>query len=344
MQLERDEDGERIVGGEVVMVSSLPSASGRVKTDGLEVLEAFQLPSLGMHMIRVAVPEGTPAEDVMKKLLRIDPHGLVTFNHVYAPASGAATMSAETAPAQRGAPMRGSIGLVDAGVDAKHPMLRGVTVTVRSFGASAEPVAHGTAVASRIATCAPGANIMVANVFTRMTDGQEIASADAIARGLDWLAQMKVPVVNLSLTGPKNSVLEAISAKLTAKGYILVAAVGNEGPRAPPQYPAAYGGVVGVTAVDAQDHVYRYANQGDAVDFAASGVDAHVATPTGTSEVASGTSYAAPVVAVALARKLDRPDALKAKAALQDLERKAVDLGAPGRDPVFGYGLIEASP
>jgi hypothetical protein len=89
-RLDRDEDGERIVGGEVVMVSSLSSASGRVKADDLEVLEAFQLPSLDMQMIRVAVPDGTPAEDVMKRLRRIDPNAVVTFNHVYAPAAGAA--------------------------------------------------------------------------------------------------------------------------------------------------------------------------------------------------------------------------------------------------------------
>ena len=92
---------------------------------------------------------------------------------------------------------------------------------------------------------------------------------------------MKIPVINLSLSGPANPLLEAMAAHVSAKGHILVAAVGNEGPHAAPQFPAAYENVVGVTAVDQQDRVYLYANQGDYVDFAASGVDTSVAKSSG---------------------------------------------------------------
>lgn len=341
VRLEHDDDGGRIVGGEVVMVSALPSAVEKVSAAGLTVIESVELTSVGLRLVRVALPKDLSVQQVVNKLQRIDARAIVTLNHVYTPAAGSRVQLAAKDLMPSGAPMHGSIGLVDAGVDARHPMLRAVTVTTRNFGsASRKPEPHGTAVASRIAATAPGANIVVANVFAEMSDGQEIASADAIARGLDWLAQANVAVINLSLTGPRNPILEAIAAKLTARGHILVAAVGNEGPQAPPQYPAAYAQVVGVTAVDAQAHVYRYANQGDYVDFAAPGVDTRVAVPAGASEVASGTSYAAPIVAVALARRLDRPNPAKAKAALAKLEHEAVDLGIPGRDPIYGFGLV----
>jgi hypothetical protein len=46
------------------------------------------------------------------------------------------------------------------------------------------------------------------------------------------------------------------------------------------------------------------------------------------------------VIAAKLARSVDVPDVAKAKAALKALAAEARDLGAPGRDPVFGHGLI----
>lgn len=215
-------------------------------------------------------------------------------------------------------------------------------MNTRSFDpvANARAETHGTAVASLIAGVAPGATVFAANVFTLSADGREIATADAIVRGLDWLANMRVAVINLSLTGPANPVLEAMIGRLNAAGHILVAAVGNEGPRGAPQFPAAYDKVVGVTAVDEKNNVYLYANHGEYVDFAAHGVDLRVADPHGSVNTVSGTSYAAPVVAAKLAASLEAPNVALAAKAVEALAAEARDLGAPGRDPVFGYGLI----
>jgi subtilisin family serine protease len=239
-------------------------------------------------------------------------------------------------------PVKAKVGLVDAGIDAKHPMLKQVVVNTRSFDplTNARGDSHGTAVASLIAGVSPGATVFAANVFTTSADGQEIATADAIVRGLDWLASMHVAVINLSLTGPANPILEAMIGRLNAAGHVLVAAVGNEGPRGAPQFPAAYDKVVGVTAVDGKNRVYLYANQGEYVDFAAHGVDLRVADPRGTVNTVSGTSYAAPVVAARLAAYLEVPDVALAAKAVEALAAEARDLGAPGRDPVFGHGLI----
>lgn len=342
-EISENDDGDLVRSGEVVHVSSHADISTMVARRGLRIIEIFQLPSMGMKGLRIAVPNARSGHSVLDELRRVDPRGISTFNHIYSPARGGATIAGVSSLAPQTLAKRAHIriGLVDAGVDSMHEMLRDVKISAQTFGAAkSTPENHGTAVASRIAEAAPGAHIIVANVFTMMENGKEIASADAIVQALDWLSQMKIPVINLSLSGPANPLLEAMAAHVSAKGHILVAAVGNEGPHAAPQFPAAYENVVGVTAVDKQDRVYLYANQGDYVDFAAGGVDTTVANSSGDVEKVSGTSYAAPVVAVALARRIDRPDVALAQSASQFLAKSARDLGQPGRDPIFGYGLV----
>ncbi|MBP6012558.1 MAG: S8 family serine peptidase [Alphaproteobacteria bacterium] len=340
----RNERGERVREGEVVLVTSVADVAKIVGNSGLRVIEDIKLTALGLRVVRVAVPGDGSAGEVMKTLHELDPSAQVTYNHLYEPARGPALPPAALNPAPRAKPaarVNDKIGLIDAGVDGTHPLLSQVTVTSRAFGARVQEIdKHGTAVASRLAEAAPGATIVAANVFTLTGDGKELASADAIARGLDWLAQLEVPVINLSLTGPANPILEAVAERLIARGHVLVAAVGNEGPRGAPQYPAAYHKVVGVTAVDGRQRVYIYANQGDYVDFAATGVDTLAANDTGKVERVSGTSYAAPIVAAALARLVSKPDPQLAQDAVNALQAQAQDVGAPGRDPVYGYGVI----
>ncbi|MBL8781008.1 MAG: S8 family serine peptidase [Alphaproteobacteria bacterium] len=339
----RNERGDRIRSGEVIFMSMRRDGAARVRDAGLRVIEEQRLNAIHARMMRIAVPEGRSEEDVIASLHSIDPKGTATFNHIYEPAGRPALPVVLTAAKiVRVKPTKAKIGLVDAGVAADHQMLAQVKITQRQFGEGSKSSAqHGTAVASRLATAAPGANIVAANVFTEMRDGQEIASAYAIARALDWLSRQKVAVINLSLAGPANPVLEEIAKRMVDSGHVLVAAVGNEGPRGAAQYPAAYDKVIGVTAVDSGNRVYIYANQGDAVDFAAMGVDAPAATATASVENVSGTSYAAPIVAAAFARRLLKPNPKQALAVFKALRRQARDLGAPGRDPVYGHGLID---
>jgi subtilisin family serine protease len=135
--------------------------------------------------------------------------------------------------------------------------------------------------------------------------------------------------------GPRNRVIEALVAQLAARGFIIVAAVGNDGPAARPLYPAAYPGVIGVTAVDARGRVLVEAGRGPQVDFAALGV-----VGSGRNML-RGTSYAAPIVAGALAQRLREPDAQFANVVLDAVRASARDLGARGRDNIYGDGLIE---
>jgi subtilisin family serine protease len=134
--------------------------------------------------------------------------------------------------------------------------------------------------------------------------------------------------------------LEQVVKMVVARGHLLVAAVGNDGPAAKPLYPASYPGVVGVTAVDAKRHVLIEASRGRQVSFAAPGADMVAAAPAGTFAVVRGTSYAAPIVAGLLAGFETEPNVQNAATALERLKQQAVDLGKPGVDPVFGFGLV----
>lgn len=116
---------------------------------------------------------------------------------------------------------------------------------------------HGTAVAglligasdSRVPGLLPGAELIAVDAFQRFGKSADIASIYDLVRALDLLVQRDVKVVNMSLTGPANAVLETSVKTAADRGMILVAAAGNDGPNAKPVYPAAYDDVIAVTAV-----------------------------------------------------------------------------------------------
>lgn len=143
----------------------------------------------------------------------------------------------------------------------------------------------------------------------------------------------------MSLSGPDNAVL-AKAIELTAGKKIgLVAAAGNDGPKAKAVFPAAYDKVIAVTAVDLEKRPYRRANRGDYIDLAAPGVGVWAAASVAGARPKSGTSFAVPFVtaAMALARS-QAPEADVQKLLMSQAE----DLGETGKDDVFGYGLLNA--
>jgi subtilisin family serine protease len=183
----------------------------------------------------------------------------------------------------------------------------------------------------------PHLDLYVADVYCGAPSG---GSTAAVIYGLGWLVQENVPVINVSLVGPPNALLQRVVELMSTRGYLIVAAVGNDGPSAPPLYPAAYPGVVAVTGVDRRDKVLIEAGRGKFVAFAAPGADIEAASlPSGYSPV-RGTSFAAPIVASRLALLLEHPDPGAAERAVNELAASAVDLGSPGRDPVYGNGCV----
>jgi minor extracellular protease Epr len=252
-----------------------------------------------------------------------------------------------------------SIGMVDARVDLEHAVFAGLhepqrRIISRSFVEDAlqQPVQHGTAVAAlwlgrhkgrgganSLEPLLPGATLYSAAVFHAGGQQPEGASAMRVLEALDWLSQqVDVKVINLSLAGPPNRLLEQTVDALQQRHIAVVAAVGNEGPHAPARYPAAYEGVLGVAAVDRSGTVFRWSNQGKHVDYSALGVDLPTAAQGQPLAPMSGTSLAAPVVSAMLACAVGSHGGLEA--ALAALDTQLLDLGEPGPDPVYGKGLL----
>ncbi len=131
--------------------------------------------------------------------------------------------------------------------------------------------------------------------------------------------------------------------RASGRGLALVAAAGNGGAAARPAYPAAHPLVLAVTAVDKSLAPYDFANQGEYIDFAAPGVALWTARKSGGGQQ-SGTSFAAPFITAAVAIHLSSGVKPESRTLRKALRRFTKDLGAPGRDTVFGWGLVRIRP
>lgn len=339
---EFDRRGFPVRRGEVVALNLAPAALGEAQSRGFRLITDEQLPELGGRVVRLGAPEGMNARDALDQIRQIDPKGVFDYVHYYGlhyrPSGGvSATESATHSGNMPRKKDKLTIGMIDTGV-VSHPALKGSSIRSKDFAPLGRgvPVNHGTAVAS-ILVSEGSDTLYVANIF-RGHGATPYTSADAIVRALEWMVQNRVPVVNISLAGPRNAVLDALIERTAGKGIAIVAAAGNGGPTAPPAYPAALRPVVAVTAVDRGMRVYRYANQGHYITVAARGVAEPAAQSKGGIGQFSGTSFATPHVAAWMARCMKSEPGAGCAARLR---RAAHDLGAPGYDPVYGYGFVQ---
>ncbi len=345
-----DPRGNLIVRGEILGIGATASGLAAAQEAGFVIRRRNGLAGLDTDIVALAVPQNMSARKALKTIKAIDPGAAYDFNHVYLEAGAVG----EAKPARSNDPMShppGSdraparrVGLIDGGVEPRHAAMRALSLHRHGCNGAAVPSAHGTAVASRLVAgfgeAVPSSTEMslyVANVYCGAPTG---GSTDAVIEALAWLMQEHVPVINVSLVGPANLLLQRAVEWAWARGHLIIAAVGNDGPSAPPRYPAAYPGVVAVTGVDGTGRALIEAGRGRFVAFAAPGADIDAASlPSGYSPV-RGTSFAAPIVASRLALLLERPDRRAAEWAVNELATGAVDLGRPGRDPVYGNGCV----
>jgi hypothetical protein len=339
--IEADPRGDPIRRRELVLVSPSDAALAAAAALGLATLREEAWPELALREVVLGVPAGLDTAQALAQLRAAQPDLQADFNHLYSRSGDVAGAAKPAAAAPRG-PVR--VGLIDGGVDRRHAALRHAGGGSFGCGGAALPSEHGTAVASLLvgrdrgfAGAAAKAELFAADVYCDKPDG---GSAEEVVRALAWMARERVAVVNISLVGPQNRLLEQGVAALVKRGHLLVAAVGNDGPAAPPLYPATYAGVVGVSGVNANRRVLPEAAQGPQVMWSAPGADMAVARHGGGYGIARGTSFAAPLVAGLLAAELREPDVAAAGAAVEKLSVSAVDLGTPGRDPVYGRGLV----
>jgi subtilisin family serine protease len=348
--VDTDPNGEPVIRDEILGLSPADAALAHALSLGFIVDREQIIEGMNIRLVIFRAPHGMSTMKALRTLREADPGGSYEYDHIYsgggALSGGGWTAASSPPPAAGTAQSRVRIGLLDTGVDVTHPVFRESVIHAWGCGNHAVPAAHGTAVASLLIGNGevfhgvhPDAELYAADVYCGRPTG---GAVDALVAAFGWLVQERVPVINVSLVGPRNLMLERVIGSLIAGGYIIVAAVGNDGPAAPPLYPASYQNVVGVTAVDAHHHVLIEAARGPQVMFASPGADLAAAGSDHTYAAVRGTSFAAPFVAALLAARLAAPNSADAAAAIDALAKTAVDLGPPGRDLTYGFGLVGA--
>jgi len=256
------------------------------------------------------------------------------------------------------------VAVVDSGVAAGHPDLAGRLVAGRDVvEGDASPDdgdGHGTHVAGIVGAAtgngvgvesvAPGAGLMPVRVLG--ADGS--GTTEGVVAGIDWARTHGADVINLSLGSEVlivgavgGDALDAAIRRALAAGIVVVAAAGNSGMPVCEQ-PAAAAGLLCVGAVDKRRERAVFSSFGSGLGMVAPGGSAlpvagedvlSTYPPDGYEELA-GTSQAAPHVAGAAALLVSL--GLRGREAVDRLLATATDLGAPGVDPVYGHGLVNA--
>jgi len=342
---------------EILAIDATPAVLNRARSLGFTVGRTETLRQLDLRITRLRTPANMSPPRALQVLQRRIPDGDFALNHVY-------RIAAEPCPENRcygskligwdrtsGSCGRGvTLGMVDTAVNGQAPALAGQRVANRSFaddGRSSSPT-HGTAggmlsrgsAASEFPGLLPEAELYAADTFIG-TGANLRTNVLLLARGLDWLLERQVSVVNVSLTGPANRLLHVAVNRLHQRKVAVIAAAGNGGPGAPPAFPAAYPEAIAVTAVDNLLRPYRLANRGEYVTVAAPGVRIWTPGPRG-GQYSDGTSFAAPYGTAVAALLRQRQPGLNPAALNEQMRNGARDLGAPGKDPVFGWGLLQS--
>ncbi|WP_428424595.1 S8 family serine peptidase [Pararhizobium sp.] len=350
---------------ELVAVGLEEEAIAGLIQQGFTVDERTQISLIGSEMVRLVVPRGMTLATARAAVVARSPTAAVDFNHFYQPQAESNTGCAGQdcalvrdivgwpAGENAGCGKPPRLGLIDTAINVDHVTLTNTRLEVIRLGEGEEERSgeqHGTAVAalligasdSRVPGLLPGAELIAVDAFKRFGKSKDIADTYDLVRALDLLVQRDIKVVNLSLTGPANAVLERSVKAAADRGMILVAAAGNDGPNAKPVYPAAYEDVIAVTAVDKARNPYRRAVRGDHVDIAAPGVGVWTAASVSGARQKTGTSFAAPFVTAAVSALIAGEPDMPTESLEARLREFTDDIGKPGKDPVFGWGLLNA--
>lgn len=241
------------------------------------------------------------------------------------------------------------VAVLDTGVDPVVPQLPGYDfVEDDAIPQDAFPGGHGTGVAGLVREVAPGAEI----IPVRVCDEEGTCRASRVVRGVCWvLANHQGPtVLNLSLGGdtPVEALKLALQAALS-QGIPVAAAAGNQGSQgSPAHYPAAFD-LPGLAAVGALEAIpgasgwqpASYSTQGPYIDLSAPGTDLNCTLPGGGVGSCTGTSFATPLVAGAMALWLEADPSLSPPQVQTHLMSHAMPLPYP--PSAVGAGMLDLS-
>jgi len=246
------------------------------------------------------------------------------------------------------------VAVLDTGVDAKHVELAGAVLPGKGFGEGNntdgrfDPVGHGTAMAGLIAGrglpngggvlgVAPKATILPLQVVRSDTG---LAVPRLFAEGIDWAVDHGAKVINISAdTSEDPQVREAVDRALRSD-VVVVAAVGNAPAQSTIAFPARLPGVVAVGGTDRNGDHAAVSATGPEMVVAAPAVDIVSTSQAGQYTRDTGTSDATAIVSGVVALVRAKFPTLPAPEVVRRITATATDKGKPGRDPEYGYGIV----
>ncbi len=330
--IERDVRGDLARRGELLAIEASAAQIAQLEALGFRLLGSERIDGLDIAVVRLGVPTGLSLAKAQARAAQRVPELELSADNLHFPAGksvtfpGSAAMALSLAALQ-GPPINTPVGIIDSAP------VKVLPVSATKGFAKGAPLAsdHGSAVASLLR----GAGVQklwVADVYGEDPAG---GNALAISKALGWLSASGCKVVTISLVGPRNVLVERAVKSARARGIVIVAAVGNDGPAAPPAYPASYDGVLAITGADRKGRALIEAGRALHVDYAAPGADVYALNVKGRGQLWRGTSFATPLAAARVAAALPTGQRWRAT-----LDAEARDLGSKGADETFGRGLL----
>ena len=241
-----------------------------------------------------------------------------------------------------------SVGVLDTGVDVNHPDLNGKV----SSGTGTndidlnDSIGHGTEVSGIIAANTnnnqgiAGVSWNTKILSLKITDEYGQARVSNVVTALDQAYQKGVKIVHISLsTNQFSQTLKNAVKEAQDKGILIISTSGNSGIEEL-RYPSAFDGVIGVGAVNETKQREFYSTTGEHVSLVAPGASIYTTSTNSTYEKVTGTSFAAPQVSGAAALIWSIAPNLTNTEVRNILISSADDLGNPGKDKEYGYGLL----
>ncbi len=213
---------------------------------------------------------------------------------------------------------------------------------------------HGTHVAGIIGAEANGTGVVgvapeVSLYAVKALDGGGFGSLETIVAGIQWAVDNDMDIINLSIAGLDSQVLQEACDAAHAAGVLIIAAAGNTF-GAPAGFPAAYDSVIAVTGTDPADQRGFYTPIDPSIELAAPGLGIRSTTQyngyveqSGTSQSAAHVTGLAALVMAAGVVDVNNDGLVNNLDVRQQLQTTAVDLGEPGRDEQYGFGLVDVN-